>query len=302
MGDAARRVGGGGIGAAREVEREGRFGAEERQARGVAVDRGRAAVLEIKGVDLVDDAVAAVAARGDADLLAGVAAEHRPVLNQRHAQAGTRGGERRAAAAKAAADDHEVKVGRCFRCRRLAAHLRAPLRQGGAAVGGWRGRGIGREEERVAAAVEAGEVAQPDFKRGGGEVDGPAVGPAPRGRRDAEERGQQSAVERDLEAAGLVARAVRRPVARAYPEAPNATARQRDGGHGVGDRRAESVRQQVGRPHGVAELRVQHPAAAVRKGFGLDQQAVGPQRQDGEGECGRHEARARAAAGARAAG
>ena len=137
----------------------------------------------------------------DADLGAVVAAQHGPVLDQRHAQPQPGGGDRRAGPRDAAAHDHQI-----VRSRRLPAFRAGPAACGGTAAscGSWFGGarfGLGGQEDRVAAALETGQVVQRQGRLPAGNLHPAAVLPMPVGPLRAEDRGQGLAVDEHLELA-----------------------------------------------------------------------------------------------------
>jgi hypothetical protein len=118
------------------------------------------------------------AVQPDADFRAVVAAEDRAVLDEGDLQAEAGGGERGAGAGDAAAGDDEVILAPGLR------FFRDP--EAGAAEGGHLRVGVGRsevrvasEQDRVAAALEAGEVVQCEADGALRQIDGAAVLPVP---------------------------------------------------------------------------------------------------------------------------
>ena len=208
-------------------------------------------------------AVRAGAAGADLDLLARVAAEARPVLEQRRLQAEPRRLHRRADAAVAGAGDHEVEG---QRLRRLFAEEAFPHRREGRDIVRRREVLVGGEDQRVAAAVVARQVVQFDFRVALRERERAAFDPAPALFLLAERRRARLPVEEHLEPAGRG----RVPVLAAHPEV--IFARLRDGhlGRRVGDRFARARGEQVGRAHQQPELRIDGPAAHVVEPFRLE--------------------------------
>ncbi len=95
----------------------------------------------------------------DADLGTAVAAEDGAVLNQGYAKAQPGRTDRSAGARHASADDHKIERAPIGGLNVEPQEAPAKVRQGHAFVGRAK-RGIGGEEDRVAAAVEARQVAK----------------------------------------------------------------------------------------------------------------------------------------------
>ena len=120
------------------------------------------AVRVVAGVDFPQQfrALAMDADGVDADFRAGVAAEHRPVLDQRHLESLGAGRQCRAASGHPAADNHQiVLLLRDFQPR-AATEPVLPGRQLGQIFIRQGGRFLPGEENGIAAAIEAGHVLQ----------------------------------------------------------------------------------------------------------------------------------------------
>ena len=242
-----------------------RLGLQQRQRHQVAVRRPLRQLQQDRALR---------APRHQADLLAGVAAEHRPVVDQRHALAQAGRGQRRSAARDPAADDHDIEVPGVDRLVRQAAQRPSPGAAGGVDRVR-RDRTIRAEEDRVAAALEAGQVVQREADLPLGERDLAGRLPRPVRAVRAELVRQGHAVDGEGEAAGRVRR---RPVLRPDEDLVVAGDGDRHLGGRIGDRASKAVRQQVGRAHLGLELGIDHPAAVIVEVLGLD--------QDRRGSCG----------------
>ena len=231
------------------------------------------------------------AGQSHADFGTVVAAEHGAVVDEGHGAAEPGRTDGRTATGRAAADDHEIILPRILRSLRQPAQLAPQRRQHGRIVG--RGRRLGgREQQRIAAALETGEVVQ-------GERGGPlchfhhaAVLPMPLGPFRAERRRRRLAVDKHLEdprragrlhVGGRVRRFPRRnPIPRAHPEAVSARLRELDRRRRILDRHAQPVGQQEGRAHLIHRLLIHDPAARRREALRLDEHVVSRRRRDSE--------------------
>ena len=140
-----------------------------------------------------------------------------------------------AQAAVATADDDHVKLAHILGRGRQAQRGLAPRGQRRGVVRRGLLEVLG-EVDRVAAAVEAGQIAEGDAEAGARGLDHAAVVPRPGLALGPEGLGERLAVHQHLEAAGRAGRApVGDPVLRAHPDAVLAGRGQRCAGGGLGD-------------------------------------------------------------------
>jgi hypothetical protein len=246
--------------------------AELQQPLGILLDRS---------ADLFDDPPFAriqrlagrIALRLDEDLAGAVSAQHGPVLDQGRAAAHPRRGHRGERAGQAAADHHRVEF-------LQPPHLAAGRAQQAAGLGqllAVAGRLIGQvagQQDRVAAAVMAGQIVQAKLDGAGRQVARAAVFPDPaRGLALAEDVLRRLAAQEHLEAARAE---LRQPIAAANPEAIDAGRRDADLGDGIFHRPVQANRQQHRRAYLVHELRVVGPASQVAKQLRLAPHGRGP--------------------------
>jgi len=204
-------------------------------------------------------------------LRAVVAAEHRAVLDQRHRQPEPRRRDRHADAGDAAAGDDQIHRLGALRSLDRPHRTTVALQFGDLVLR--RERGVGREDQRIATAVETGQVVQRQPRGAFFETHMTRLLPRPLVALRAQHRRQRCAVNVYLELAWRVfLRPERSPVARAHQHAVGAALRHLHGRRSVRHRRAQSVRHQKRRTHLIHELLVHHPAAFVRKGFRLHKQ------------------------------
>ena len=195
-----------------------------------------------------------------------------------------RGREGRAHATVTAADDDEVKLAGFLGLLGQARERHAPRGEGRGVVRGAED-GVGGEEDGVATAVEAGEVAEGEGGFGFREVHGTAVVPRPVRALGAEGFLERRSLHEELKLAGCAGGfPAPDPVHRADPHAPGAGLRELHGGAGVRDGCAEAVGHEVGRAHRLDELRVEHPAAGGFEGLGLDEDGGGVRAHGEEGK------------------
>ena len=106
--------------------------------------------------------MADLAAGGDADFLAGIAAEHRAVLDESDLDAGAGGGDGGAAPGHATAGDDAIELADIRRAGGLVFHGASPGLQGNRVIGR-RFVAAGNQGDGIAAAVEAGEILEGEF-------------------------------------------------------------------------------------------------------------------------------------------
>ncbi len=281
-----------------EEQVDGRLGADERLLlRVLELLRGARALRRPVGElldDLADPRILPAPDqphRPDPDLARAVAAEHRPVLDEGHLEPHPRRGERRPHAGVAAADHHQVVGTLDLRFGREAERGAAPRGEDGRVVGrGSGGRAGGHQGDAVAAAVEAGEVAEGEGHGAGRQRDGTAVLPAPRGGAGAEGRGQCRAADHDLEPPRRIAGSAPAgdPVLRADEHPVVASGRHVDRGGGVGHRATEAVGEQIRGAHLGDELGVERPAPVISEALRFDEDRDGGLSGHGAGakQCG----------------
>ena len=198
----------------------------------------------------------------DADLARAVAAQDAAILDEGDLAPHAGCGDRRADSRVAAADDDEVVARLRRRIRGKTQLIATPLAED---RGVFRRAGLAhREVDRVATAVEAGEVVEGDLRPGRRrDVDGAGIVPVPVGPLGAERLGERLAVHEDLELAGRPRRLpAGDPIVRPDPDAVLAGVRELDGRGRVLDRDAEAVGEEVWRSHRLDELRVEAPASS----------------------------------------
>lgn len=245
----------------REEHRCGRLRLEQRQGREVAVRGPRRQLAQ-------DPALRP--ARHEADLLAGIAAKDRAVVDQCDAEAEPRRGQRGGASGYATADDHDVEAAGVHRLVWEPAQRPAPGAAPFIDAVRWRRR-IGTQVNRIAAAFEAGQVVQAQRHGPVPERDGSAVFPAPVLSARAEFLRKHRAVDRQREPARMVRR---HPVLGADPHVVHACLGDPDHVPGIRDRTPEAMGQQVWRAHLRLELGVHHPAAVLVEVLRLDEDSA----------------------------
>ena len=264
-----------------EEERQVRLGAREAQLAVVVEDVSSLGVLRVLAADRDDlhhDVADArigllidVALRPDPHLGAGVAPEHGPVLDERHAHPQSRGRHRGCGPCGASADHDEVEAAAGLRLFGEPEPLRPERFEWLSPVGRLEVE-VGVEEDGVAAAFEAGQIVQRDG-RARRQLDDPAVLPVPRVALGPEGRLQGLAVDEQLEPSRCTLRAPGRdPVAGPDPDAMRPWTLDLDLARGVGDGLPHAVREEEGRAHEIHELLVEHPPAQVVERLGLEQE------------------------------
>ena len=176
---------------------------------------------------------AVLASHSDADLRAGVAAEHGAVLDERHLKAQSCRRECRRTACNPTADNHHVELP--GRGRNLGQPEQSSPPCGHLLVGVFRRNElrVRREEQGITAAVEAGEISQFDLHPSLLDLDRAAILPdpalplVPKGGR------HFLAIDDYLESAGVVRR---HPVLGPYPQPVRSGFGELDFGDGVGHR------------------------------------------------------------------
>ena len=249
---------------------------------------GERHVVAVDGHDLAQDVPERgvrshvdAASRRDADFRRVAAAQHGTVLQQQRLHAVARRRLRHADAGDAAADDHEVpallRVAETERAARLL-----PVAQRARLVRRQR-LGIRREPERVAASVEARQVAQANLDGHARlEIDVSRELPVPVLAERAELGRQRLAVHDHQEASRRAFRPDRVPVARARPHGVPTGSGELRRRHGVLHRRAVTVRHHVAGadlPHG---MRIDHPPAEIAETLALHEL---PARRRGTGHA-----------------
>ena len=240
---------------------------------------GERHVVAVDGHDLAQDVPERgvrshvdAASRRDADFRRVAAAQHGTVLQQQRLHAVACRRLRHADAGDAAADDHEVpallRVAETERAARLL-----PVAQRARLVRRQR-LGIRREPERVAASVEARQVAQANLDGHARlEIDVSRELPVPVLAERAEFGRQGLAVHDHLETPGRALRPDRVPVARARPHGVAPFRRELRRRHRVLHRRAVAVRHHVAGPDLPHRVRVDDPPAEVAEAFAFHVQA-----------------------------
>ena len=213
------------------------------------------------------------AAERNADLRAVAAAEHGFILQQKGSESEPCRRECGNGSGDAAAGDDQVVFAGIVDGGDPV-FLPAELFQRGSAV-----RrdiiGIGGEIDRVAAPVESGEVVQGNGVRSGGKMQGPGFLPRPFFAVGAEDFRQFEAVDPKRETSGgSAAFPDGGPVPRSRPDVIDGGFDDFDFRHGVGDRRADSVRHQVRGTHFMHRGGVDHPAAGGAKRFRFKKQTA----------------------------
>src|SRR5690606_31252934 len=132
-----------------------------------------------------------------ADLAASIASQHAAVSNQRDLATHAGSADRRPHPAVPSADDDEI-IRLCFGRAGQAEGVFAPVGEGLSFVG-WNRVVAGREKDRVATTVEAGQISQSEFHFAGVLDLNDSTGmPAPVSSRSAERRLQFLAVDKNL--------------------------------------------------------------------------------------------------------
>ncbi len=207
-----------------------------------------------------------------AQLVAGIAAQHGPVLDQRRAapsRAEAIAAQHPAAPAPttttsnspSAAGSNDTPLSRLRSCCNALRSSRRHIRQ------------IAGQQQRVAAAKVARQVVQRQLDRPRRQIELAGGLPDPSlVVRGSEDLRRADAVDRDAE---LSRRMLSDPILGADPQTITARLRQLHLGRRVGDGPSHARGDQVGRPHLLDELGVQPPVAIVGKILGLDPQKAG---------------------------
>ena len=268
---------------------------DERAFLRVLVVFGRTGIAFARVAEFADHAAQSLvgtefdhAAQVHADFGAVVAAQHRAVVDQRHAASQPRCRCRGAHACDTAAHDDEIErfggLRRCGDAEHLFAErgeFRGPGRGNVALFGG--------EVNGVAAAVESGKVGQRNADRAFPDGDLSGTLPHPLAARAAERRGQLPAADPEGELSGTFPVVPGcDPVERPDVDPVGSRFREFDRRHGIRHGFAHAVRDEIGRTHLVHELLVHGPPALVAEALGLDQDAAPEGGGDGEQQrCGK---------------
>ena len=206
-----------------------------------------------------------------ANLRTVVAAQHRTVVDERHAAPLTGSRHGGAHARDTAARDHQVvRLGRLRssgKGSRTAAEgvERRDVRRGHVV-------GIGGEPHGIATAVEAGEIDQCHLDRSAPQCRFSGVLPHPPVAPGAEHLLQAASADLQGEASGALAvEPGCHPVIGPHVGVVGPRLGKTDRRDGIGHGRTQTVRDQVGRPHAVHELLVDRPAAPVAETLRFDQ-------------------------------
>ncbi len=196
-------VGVGGEGAPFGEEMYVGFGPQHLEAVRVALDKVVGAETKIDGVDFADDGVIGNADGRDADILAGIAAGKRPVVDEGDLEALAGGGDGGGAAGNASANDDQIEIAGAGRGVRFAKLGATPGAKFGQVIGRHKRR-IGGEEEGVAPAIKTGQVMERHLDIRAGDVDCAAVLPQPALSDSAKDGSQRNAANTNGEGAGVV--------------------------------------------------------------------------------------------------
>ena len=110
MCQATARVGSRGVSPPGQKQREVGLRLKNARPAGIGLDSATVTIVQVEGVDFINDRMTNLTASRDANFLAGVATQHGTVMDQSHAEARACRGQAGTASCHAAAHDDTIKA------------------------------------------------------------------------------------------------------------------------------------------------------------------------------------------------